>query len=184
MNKFTMLPLEMLEDSRLRPLDIVVYAALDSFADSAGEAWPSLRAIAERARVSSATVKRSLSRLENAGYIVRQRRYKPESKEFDNTLYTLLFRSNKPNGSNENGGDGSERTEDSSGETEAGSPEYRGLAPSVREVGSESSRNYTNEQKHLPRERLKFFLLRFRAIEPPPRPTGTPPRRGTILRTT
>jgi hypothetical protein len=138
MNKFTMLPLEMLEDSRLHPLDTVVYAALDSFADSAGEAWPSLRAIAERGRVSPATVKRSLSRLENAGYIVRQRRHKPESKEFDNTLYTLPFRSNK------NGGDGSERTEDSSGETEAGSPEYGGLAPSVREVGSESSRNYNH----------------------------------------
>jgi hypothetical protein len=144
MNKFTMLPLEMLEDSRLRPLDSVVCAALDSFADSAGEAWPSLRAIAERGRVSSATVKRSLSRLENAGYITRQRRYKPESKEFDNTLYTLLFRSNKPNNSNNNGGDGSEKTEDSSGESEGGSPEYGGPAPSVREVGSESSRNYNH----------------------------------------
>ena len=152
MNKFMMLPLEMLEDSRLRPLDIVVYAALDSFADSAGEAWPSLRAIAERAsKVSSATIKRALSRLENAGYIARQRRYKPESKEFDNTLYTLLFRSNKSNNSNNDGVDGfertggsSEKTEDSSGETEAGSPEYGGLAPSVREVGSESSRNYNH----------------------------------------
>ncbi|MDR0652483.1 MAG: helix-turn-helix domain-containing protein [Synergistaceae bacterium] len=145
MNKFTMLPLEILEDSRLRPLDIVVYAALDSFADSAGEAWPSLRAIAERAsKVSSATVKRALSRLENAGYIVRQRRYKPEAKEFDNTLYTLLFRSNKPNNSNNNGGDSSEKTEDSSDKPETGSLEYAGLAPSVREVGSESSRNYNH----------------------------------------
>jgi hypothetical protein len=135
MTKFTMLPIEMLGDSRLQPLDIVVYAVLDSFAGSAGEAWPSLRAIAERGKVSSATVKRALPRLESAGYIVRRRRYKPESKEFDNTLYTLPFRSGK---------EGSGRTEDSSNEAEAGSLEYTGLAPSVQEVGSESSRNYNH----------------------------------------
>jgi hypothetical protein len=36
--KFTVIPKEMLGDSKLEPLDIVVYAALDSFLDSDGSA--------------------------------------------------------------------------------------------------------------------------------------------------
>jgi DNA-binding transcriptional MocR family regulator len=135
MNKFTMIPLEMLENSQLQPLDIVIYAALDSFADSAGSAWPSLRAIAERGKVSSATVKRSVQRLQNAGYILKEQRRAAGKKEFDTTFYKLSFRA---------GDAGSMVTKVESAGAGVGSLEHIGLAPTVQEVGSESSRNYNH----------------------------------------
>jgi DNA-binding transcriptional MocR family regulator len=137
MNKFTMIPLEMLEDSRLQPLDIVVYAALDSFADSAGSAWPSLRAIAERGKVSSATVKRSIRRLQSVGYVLKEQRRAVGKKEFDTTFYTLSFRASVVDV-------GSAVAGVESAGAGVGSLEHIGLAPTVQEVGSESSRNYNH----------------------------------------
>jgi len=91
--KFAAIPKEMLGDMRLEPLDIVVYAALDSFVDSDGSAWPSISTLAERAGVSRRTVTRSLPRLAGAGYIVRERRRKAGGqKAFDSTLYRMPFR--------------------------------------------------------------------------------------------
>jgi DNA-binding Lrp family transcriptional regulator len=130
--QFSMIPAKMLDDERLRPLDILVYAGLDSFAGSEGEAWPSLHSIAERAKVSPATVKRALERLHRAGYIIRQRRRKAGTKEFDSTFYKLPFRC------------GEVSSEAGSGKTGVGSPEYDRSAPSVQEVGSESSSNHNH----------------------------------------
>jgi DNA-binding transcriptional MocR family regulator len=138
-SKFMLIPDEMLGDSRLRPLDMVVYAALDSFVDSDGEAWPSIPTIARRCNVSPATVKRALSRLENAGYIVRRRRCKSGTKEFDSTLYTLSFRC---------AGAGSARTENGSGVSEVGSLKGGESALSVQEVSSERAGNYTHRTKN------------------------------------
>jgi hypothetical protein len=132
MSKFTMIPLEMLENSRLQPLDIVVYAALDSFADSTGEAWPSLRAIAERGKVS---VKCSIRRLQSAGYVLKKQRRAAGKKEFDTTLYKLSYRA---------GDAGSAVPKVESAGAGVGSLEYSGLAPIVQEVGSESSSNYNH----------------------------------------
>jgi DNA-binding transcriptional ArsR family regulator len=99
--KFSAIPKEMFDDKRLTALDIAVYAALDSYANSVGEAWPSITVLAERAKVSPATVKRSLSRLEGAGYVIRQRRHMPSSKELDTTLYKLAFRSRRTGHANQ-----------------------------------------------------------------------------------
>jgi hypothetical protein len=134
MNKFAMLPHKMLEDKRLQPLDVVVYAALDSFADSAGSAWPGLRAIAERGKVSSATAKRAIPRLQSAGYVLREQRRVAGKKEFETTLYKLSCRAGIDTGS--------AAAEAESAGAGAGSPGYGGLAPAVQEAGSESSRNY------------------------------------------
>jgi hypothetical protein len=133
--KFMLIPDEMLGDDRLKPLDVVAYAALDSFADSDGEAWPSIPTVATRGSISPATVKRALSRLESAGYIIRLRRCRPGTKEYDSTLYTLPFRC---------GGIGSDRTEDGSGITEVGSLKCGRSAPSAQEVGSERAGNYNH----------------------------------------
>ncbi|MCL2009126.1 MAG: helix-turn-helix domain-containing protein [Synergistaceae bacterium] len=133
--KFMLIPEEILGDSRLKPLDMVVYGTLDSFADSDGKAWPSIPTIAERGSVSSATVKRALSRLESAGYINRRQRCKPGTKEFDSTLYMLSFRS---------GSDGSERTGEGSCVSEVGSLKYGRSVLSVQEVGSDRAGNYTH----------------------------------------
>ncbi len=90
--KFAMIPLEMFGDESLRPLDIVVYLALDTFVNAFGEAWPSLSRLAERAGVSLATTKRALQRLERAGYVTRRQHRIPVSRKFDRTLYSLPFR--------------------------------------------------------------------------------------------
>jgi DNA-binding transcriptional ArsR family regulator len=91
--KFMTIPQAMLGDRRLEPLDMVVYAALSSFADSGGEAWPSLATIARRGNVSRSTVARALPRLTKAGYIVKERRCRDgKAHAFDSTLYRLPFR--------------------------------------------------------------------------------------------
>jgi KaiC/GvpD/RAD55 family RecA-like ATPase len=51
--KFSAIPKEMFEDKRLTALDVAVYAALDSYANSAGEAWPSIMALAGRSKVAA-----------------------------------------------------------------------------------------------------------------------------------
>jgi hypothetical protein len=151
--KFSAIPKEMFEDKRLTALDIAVYAALDSYANSAGEAWPSITVLAERAKVSTATAKRSLSRLEGAGYVVRQRRHMPSSKELDTTLYGLAFRRRKT-GQNwplanhdvsSYGTDaGSDEARVGSDRTKVGSEICCMPAQSVQDVGSEGARNYTH----------------------------------------
>ncbi|GHS85516.1 hypothetical protein AGMMS49957_01700 [Synergistales bacterium] len=151
--KFIAIPKEMLEDEGLKALDIAVYTAIDSFANSDGEAWPSLSTIAERAKVSSATVKRSSQRLQSAGYILKKQRREVGKKEFTNTLYSLPFRCSEVGS-----GDSPDRTEvgsevtvNNSARTEVSSHECDGLVLSVQEVGSESSNNYT--YRTIPNER-------------------------------
>ena len=134
--KFAKIPLEMLGDESLRALDIVVYSALDTFVNAFGEAWPSLSRLAERAGVSLATTKRALQRLEKAGYVTRQQRRVPGSREFDRTLYSLPFRIE---GYGEDGaevGSGDVGPEDA----DVGSASDRS-APTDCEVGAESAGN-------------------------------------------
>lgn len=140
--KFAIVPREMPEDERLKALDIIVYVALDTFVNSAGEAWPSLPVIAERAKVSSATVKRSIQRLQSAGYIVKRQRRRPGKKEFDSTLYELPFR---------RGEDNSVRTEVRPDGAGVGSLKCAGSALPVQEVGSERDGNDTH--RTIPNER-------------------------------
>jgi hypothetical protein len=141
--RFATVPKPLLDNQNLVALDTAVYAALDSFANNNGEAWPSLRSLAERAKVSPATVKRSLPRLESAGYIVRQRRHAPGQKEFDSTFYRLPFR---------RGEAGSEMSGDGSKRTEVGSPEHEGLAPSAQKVGSERDSNENHITRPIERD--------------------------------
>jgi DNA-binding transcriptional MocR family regulator len=126
-SQFAAVPLSIFNDERLNALDVVVYAALDSFVNSAGEAWPSLRAVAERGKVSPATVKRSIQRLQSAGYIFREQRRTTEKKEFDSTLYKLSFR----------GKVGSVRAK-------VGSVRVGGLALTELGVGSDRASNHTH----------------------------------------
>ena len=147
--KFAMIPLEMFGDESLRPLDIVVYSALDTFVNAFGEAWPSLSRLAERAGVSLATTKRALQRLEKAGYVTRQQRRVPGSREFDRTLYSLPFRIE---GYGEDGaevGSGDVGPEDA----DVGSASDRS-APTDCEVGSERAGNYT--QRTIPKRQEHY----------------------------
>lgn len=140
--RFAAIPKEMFEDERLKPLDIVVYAALDTFVNGTGEAWPSLSILAQRAGVSSASVKRSLPRLTAGGYIVRQQRRAAGSREFDCTLYRLPFRC---------GGVGTKSAEVGVEGAGVGSEMSAGLAPTARKVGSQRAGNDTHIT--IPKER-------------------------------
>lgn len=140
--RFAAIPKEMFENERLKPLDIVVYAALDTFVNGTGEAWPSLSILAQRAGVSLASVKRSLPRLTAGGYIIRQQRRAAGSREFDCTLYRLLFRCS---------GVGSKSTEVDIEGIGVGSEMPAGLAPTARKVGSQRAGNDTHITR--PKER-------------------------------
>ena len=147
--KFAMIPLEMFGDESLKPLDIVVYSALDTFVNAFGEAWPSLSRLTERAGVSLATTKRALQRLEEAGYLTRQQRRVSGSREFDRTLYSLAFRVE------ECGDDGAEVGSEDVGPEDAdvGSASDRS-APTDCEVGSERAGNYT--QRTIPKRQEHY----------------------------
>lgn len=64
-------PIKVLSASDLSPMDKFVYGVLDSFSDGkTGEScFPSYTAIANRAKVSVSTVKVSIKRLRNSGYL-------------------------------------------------------------------------------------------------------------------
>lgn len=59
-----------------KPVDIAVYAVLCMYADnSTKESYPSVITIAEKARCSERTARRSLTNLKESGYIeIRERR--------------------------------------------------------------------------------------------------------------
>jgi hypothetical protein len=96
--------------------------------------------------VSLATVKRALTRLIKAGYVIKQQRREVGKKEFTNTLYKLPFRCGEVGS-----GNGSVRTEVGHNGAEVGSHECGMSALSVQEVGSESAKNYT--YRTIPNER-------------------------------
>ena len=147
--KFAKIPREMFGDRNLKPLDIVVYSALDTFVNAFGEAWPSLSRLTERAGVSLATTKRALQRLEEAGYLTRQQRRVSGSREFDRTLYSLPFRVE------ECGDDGAEVGSEDVGPEDAdvGSAPDRS-APTDCKVGSERAGNYT--QRTIPKRQEHY----------------------------
>jgi hypothetical protein len=92
-NVFTKIPKSLFDDPRLIGNDILVYGAIDYFANSAGDAWPSLASIAAKAHISRRSIIRSLKRLEEFGYISKNRRRKEGNLEFDSSAYHLFFRS-------------------------------------------------------------------------------------------
>ncbi len=69
--QFAAVPMHMIHDTRLSLQDIGVFVGLMSFADSRGICWPSADTLAPLARVSRATLFRSLTHLEELGYVVR-----------------------------------------------------------------------------------------------------------------
>jgi DNA-binding transcriptional MocR family regulator len=145
-------------------MDLVVYNALDYFANSDGMTWASISTIAKKGKISASTVKRALPRLEHMGYIVRERRYRPDSKELDTTLYKLLFRSR---GTSITGAKvKSERTEAGSERTWADSHGSDRLVPTAQEVGSERARNETNiNETYMEREKGEILSA---GNSPPP----------------
>lgn len=71
-NKFVMITRDVVfnEDNGLTSTDIAVFCALSIyFSNGSNYGWPSHKTIANKARVSDRTVRRSIKKLEDAGYI-------------------------------------------------------------------------------------------------------------------
>lgn len=79
------------KDTKLtKPVDIAVYTVLCMYADNeTKEARPSVATIAEKARTSERTVRRSLQALKDAGYIDIRNRYDARGFQAANQ-YVLL----------------------------------------------------------------------------------------------
>jgi hypothetical protein len=72
---FVILPWGLLDDDGLTAHDILVYATIARYADSAtGEAWPSRQTVAHMARCDIKTVDRAVSRLVKSGYLEKTKR--------------------------------------------------------------------------------------------------------------
>ena len=65
-----------------------VYMYLKDHADSEGRCRPGIRTIAAELGLSRSTVKRAVSDLEKAGYLVKAPRYRPNGSSTSN-LYTV-----------------------------------------------------------------------------------------------
>ena len=88
------IPLSLILDSPgIKASTIAVYVALASFADVNGVAWPSIKTTAMRAKVSQATVRKEIHRLESFGLLIIKPRSEIISGKPVSTshLYTLTW---------------------------------------------------------------------------------------------
>lgn len=67
---------------------ISVYMYLKHRANKVGQCFPAIKTIARELGYSVSTVKRALDDLEGAGYIIREKRYRPGGGR-SSSLYTL-----------------------------------------------------------------------------------------------
>ena len=77
----------LLQDEQATARDVMVYAVLASHADRNRQCWPSIRTIADEARMTNRTVIRALEWLEEAWYISRTTRNTGRGRT--SNLYTL-----------------------------------------------------------------------------------------------
>lgn len=87
--KFAIVPRSVLDDTEIEALDIAIYTAIASFADSEGKAYPGLEAIMERCRVSRMRTISGISRLERQGHLIVDRAGRAGSRRTTNS-YTVI----------------------------------------------------------------------------------------------
>ena len=85
---FALVPLWVVDEPEVTPLDVAVYIAIKRHADSHGEAYPSRATIAEVAGVSVDTVDRAVKRLIDIGALDKEVRRKRNGEPTSN-LYTI-----------------------------------------------------------------------------------------------
>jgi len=84
---FVIVPWGLLDDDGLTAHDILVYATIARYADSAtGEAWPSRQTVAHMARCDIKTVDRAVARLVKSGYLEKTKR---KNTEGETNLYVV-----------------------------------------------------------------------------------------------
>src|SRR5690625_6238296 len=87
---FVMVTRAALDDEELKAADKSVYSTLCMYADNkTAESWPSRETILLKAGVSDKTLRSSLERLQDQGYIEVIHRYAENGRQLSN-LYVLL----------------------------------------------------------------------------------------------
>lgn len=67
---------------------VMVYMYLKDHADAKGQCYPSVATISKNLKLSRSTVKRAITDLDRAGFILREQRYRGNGAN-SSTLYTL-----------------------------------------------------------------------------------------------
>ena len=76
---------------------LLIYLA-DRYNEQQGFAWPSISRMSKDTKISKSSIKRALKRLEELGYIRRQRRFKPEDGSQFTSAIHLPHNSSLPTG--------------------------------------------------------------------------------------
>ena len=67
---------------------VTVYMYLKERSDGHGKCWPGIKTIASDLELSRSTVKRALNELVASGYLIKEKRYRPNGSSTSN-LYTI-----------------------------------------------------------------------------------------------
>jgi hypothetical protein len=101
---FVILPWGLLDDDGLTAHDILVYATIARYADSAtGEAWPSRQTVAHMARCDIKTVDRAVGRLVKSGYLEKTKRKNTEGETNLYVVHEMVARQESLAGRDSNG---------------------------------------------------------------------------------
>ncbi len=87
---FTMIENAIIEDEGMSPYELLVYMVICYHADREGKAFPSIRTIARETHLSAGTVQPAIKGLIEKGYLLKEIRLKPNSKERMSNLYTVV----------------------------------------------------------------------------------------------
>lgn len=93
--QFAALPARAIDDRRLRPAAVMVLAALATYADRDGWAYPSISTISDRLRVTRQAVQRQISILVEAGYLIVAARFRQDGGRSSNQ-YRIIYSADLP----------------------------------------------------------------------------------------
>ena len=82
-------------DTELPSRARAVYMYLRDRSDAEGKCWPGIKTIASDMKLSRSTVKRAVSDLEKAGYLVKAPRYRPNGSSTSNLYWMELLKSSR-----------------------------------------------------------------------------------------
>ena len=87
---FTMLNDNIIDDDRVGKNELLVYMALCRYSGRERTAFPGIRTLAEKARLSPNTVQTALKTLQNLGYLLIETRTRGDTQAKTSNLYTLV----------------------------------------------------------------------------------------------
>jgi len=87
---FTIVSDDILDNSAVGKMELLVFLALCRFTNKEGICYPSLQTIAKKARCDRRSVIRSIAKLEELGYILKQKNYDNEKRKYSSNVYEIV----------------------------------------------------------------------------------------------